>query len=278
MGKLSTCTFVPVQIGFEMDTEYYIEKSVNYCSKLNHSVLYFQFKMNRDSDIIRVLPDGCVDILFGCDPLRPYSHVCGSVLQTRQIHFQAGTTYFGVRFLPESGINRILSLKEALETEIPLMDLVKGKLGIYEDILRHDQFQLRIHYFEKYLLGTLLDVYQSPNLIDYCINQIYHSKGNITINQLADATGYSTRYIRIKFEDTLGISPKLFSQIVRFQQSLIMMLKHNIEPFEVIDEQGYYDQSHLIKEFKKFSKYTPLEIKAKWDHFVLDSERMTVSV
>jgi AraC-like DNA-binding protein len=81
------------------------------------------------------------------------------------------------------------------------------------------------------------------------------------MNQLANEIGYSTRYLRKQFETHIGISPKLFSKIIRFQCSLNMLLNNNHYTVnDVIYENGYYDQSHLINEFKDFGYITPYKL------------------
>ncbi|RJS63861.1 hypothetical protein CJ485_03605 [Priestia filamentosa] len=50
-----------------------------------------------------------------------------------------------------------------------------------------------------------------------------------------------------QFEQDIGISPKLFSQIVRFQCSLSMFMNDkNYSICDIIEESGYYDQAHLM--------------------------------
>lgn len=88
------------------------------------------------------------------------------------------------------------------------------------------------------------------------------------MTELANETGYSTRYLRKQFEDHIGISPKLFSQIVRFQSSLNMLLKNaSCSVIDVSNENGYYDQAHLINEFKNFGYDTPYKLAMRKKHY-----------
>ena len=92
---------------------------------------------------------------------------------------------------------------------------------------------------------------------EYIRNRIYESKGNISIGTLAEETGYSECYIRRIFGKIHGISPKVFEKFVRFQNTLNLMEKEKIGLEELAAECGYYDQSHMIKDFKNFSGVTP---------------------
>ena len=63
---------------------------------------------------------------------------------------------------------------------------------------------------------------EEPNkyLIKYCTERIFQSQGNIKVETLADETGFTARHIDKMFERCVGISPKLYSQIIRLQASM----------------------------------------------------------
>jgi Transcriptional regulator containing an amidase domain and an AraC-type DNA-binding HTH domain len=77
---------------------------------------------------------------------------------------------------------------------------------------------------------------------------------------LADVACLSYKQFGRIFTEYIGAKPKEFSRIVRFQRALFT-LQHNrhIDLTQLALECGYYDQPHLIKEFKTFSGYTPVE-------------------
>ena len=96
------------------------------------------------------------------------------------------------------------------------------------------------------------------NIESYMRKRIYESKGNISIGELAAETGYSECYIRRVFEEVHGISPKVFEKIVRFQNMLDRMDKESFRGIgDIALESGYYDQSHMIKDFKNYTGMTP---------------------
>jgi len=269
--RLSPNYFHPLQPEFEMNTRYYVEQKER--DRENQSTfLFYQFKMNEGfANPISVIPDGCIDILFCCDKQQPTANVCGSVLQSKSINLKAGYEYFGVRFLPKQETQNLnCQMSEMIEREVPLTDIFSTGAAALEKVVNERDFHKRIQLF-KQMIGTTIFASgnSSPSIIKYALNKIYLSKGNITINQLADETGYSTRYLRKQFEENIGISPKLFSQIVRFQYSLYMLLKeYDYSIKDIIVENGYYDQAHLINEFKKFGNLTPNTI----------SKRMAISI
>lgn len=250
--------YFPFQPEFETLTDYYIEYKQR---NSDHSTtLFYQFKINQDlMDPISVIPDGCIDILFYCNPVRPAANVCGTVLKYKKINFQANCEYFGVRFLPKQETQHFkYSMKEVIDCQIPLADMITIEPTIMERLINELDFRGRIKLFKEEIGNNIFACNDLPAIIDYSLNKIYSTKGNVNMNQLAVETGYSTRYLRKQFDAHVGMPPKLFSQIVRFQNSLHMILnKQFFTVWDVINENGFYDQSHLINEFKKFGYLTP---------------------
>jgi AraC-like DNA-binding protein len=262
---LTKSGYCAIQIGFELETNSYQEKTVTYSGKPEHSFLYYQFSMNGQlEEILSAVPDGCIDIIFCCDPNQPTAIIYGSVLKGSKIHFRSNAVYFGVRLTPQQSLGfHNICLREFLNLQIPLADVMGqfGQLG--EQMAEQSSFESRIALFEQqllFVLGSQTNRAINP-LIDNCLKEIYLSKGNIAIHELAASNGYTIRHLRRKFEEALGMSPKFFNRIIRFQHTLSFIMNSNSDLQEVIKDQGYYDQSHFIKEFKDFSLITPSQMK-----------------
>jgi len=72
------------------------------------------------------------------------------------------------------------------------------------------------------------------------------------IHLIANKHGFSERNLERYFKEIVGLSPKQFSAIVRFQTAF-----HSLDNPRILENLGYYDQAHFIKDFKKFSGLTP---------------------
>lgn len=206
---------------------------------------------------ISVIPDGCIDILINCD--QHYGNICGSVTKSRMINLLPNSTYFGIRFLPCLDIKKLkFGIKDLTDKEISLNEMFPVNTNILERVVTDESFLQRVNIFNEILESHIFEIDKSTKLIKQSLYNIYATRGNITIMQLAEEVGYSTRYLRKQFEDHIGISPKLFSQIVRFQSSLNMLLRTtHFTLNDIIYENGYYDQAHLIREFRNFGCTTP---------------------
>jgi methylphosphotriester-DNA--protein-cysteine methyltransferase len=109
---------------------------------------------------------------------------------------------------------------------------------------------------------------QEDSLFEYCMRQINISKGSLSIRHLELATGYSSRWLNLKFEERLGISPKNYSSILRFQRYYSTMLSNPNDFFKQKSFYDYYyDESHFIKEVKRFTDMPPTRLMRSKNEF-----------
>ncbi|MCI3918754.1 hypothetical protein MO973_00705 [Paenibacillus sp. TRM 82003] len=178
----------PLQFGFQYETESYRERTIDYGSL---TVLYYQFRMKPLGTQIRVVPDGCVDILFRCDPTSPSAAVCGSVLQGVSIPFAACSEYFGIRLSPKQSLHlQRLPFRETIGRQIPLHDVSSALRYAPEALSERTAFEDRIACFERLALHCLFDE-NGGGLLDYCVDRIARSGGTLPVERLADETGYT---------------------------------------------------------------------------------------
>jgi AraC-like DNA-binding protein len=175
----------------------------------------------------------------------------------------------GIEFSP-LGAYRLFQLRHAeLKNKIFLIEEVLGKSGkeIQAIIADTESVNGKIQIIQTYLIKLLLRS-ESDQVLDYCIHQIESSKGLATVADLAFRTGYSSRWIYEKFMEKVGLSPKNLSSVVRFSQFYEQWAKHPGSDFFNKDLRNYfYDQSHFIKDFKRFTGFSPLKFAASENEF-----------
>ncbi|HKO47726.1 MAG TPA: helix-turn-helix transcriptional regulator [Polyangiaceae bacterium] len=82
--------------------------------------------------------------------------------------------------------------------------------------------------------------------------------GNASVNAIASDLGVSERHLRRVFREIVGLSPKTFAKVTRFRQALRAARKENHASWATIAlDAGYYDQAHLISEFRTIAGVTP---------------------
>lgn len=120
----------------------------------------------------------------------------------------------------------------------------------------------KISFVQSFLCRQLLSLNKSDSVTEYAVSKIIQSKGLIAIQDLSDTMGYSRRFLTTKFSNHVGLSPKELSSIIRFQEIIKNVTKTGNEQNASMYDY-FYDQSHYIKEFKRFTGYTPTEYLAQ---------------
>jgi transcriptional regulator GlxA family with amidase domain len=85
--------------------------------------------------------------------------------------------------------------------------------------------------------------------------------------QLADSAGVSRQHLARVFRERIGVTPKAFCQLARFQSGLVYAGCNDVEWADAALAMGYADQSHMINEFRRFSSLTPERLASgTWFH------------
>jgi AraC-like DNA-binding protein len=112
----------------------------------------------------------------------------------------------------------------------------------------------KIKVVERFLISQM-KVTKPDMLVINALHLIYQRKGNIRITELSAQLNISQSPLEKRFRKIVGASPKKFASIVRFKNILRRDLDSPLT--ETGYDAGFYDQSHFIKEFKKFTGDTP---------------------
>lgn len=90
------------------------------------------------------------------------------------------------------------------------------------------------------------------------LEQYIREKGGmVQVAELADRCGLSQRQLQRRFKEEIGIGPKEFCSIVRFNRAYAQMQQHRRLDIDVAISCGYYDESHLLKDFAYYLGKAP---------------------
>ncbi|GGB25282.1 hypothetical protein GCM10011511_56560 [Puia dinghuensis] len=118
----------------------------------------------------------------------------------------------------------------------------------------------KLQLLQDFLIKQLENNAADP-IYDHCIHRITATNGLITVTQLEKETGYSARWLHRKFSEHLGTGAKNLAEIVRFKQ-FYQAYSTGIPP-EMVKQyiyEYYYDQSHFLRAFRRFTGTTPTEL------------------
>lgn len=113
----------------------------------------------------------------------------------------------------------------------------------------------RIKIVEQFLLAQLLSI-KTDKLIVEAVQMIYRSKGSIRVKELNQLLNISASPFEKRFRKIVGVSPKKFASIVRFNV-VLNELGEKKSLAEICYENNFFDQAHFIKDFKQFTGETP---------------------
>jgi transcriptional regulator GlxA family with amidase domain len=87
---------------------------------------------------------------------------------------------------------------------------------------------------------------------------LHGSHGRAPIGELADELGWSHRRLIARFRDQVGLAPKTFARVIRFDRAVRQLRAATTRSLaEIALDCGYFDQAHLNREFREFAGTTP---------------------
>ena len=165
------------------------------------------------------------------------------------VHFKAGG---GAAFFE-------LPVGELYNERISLDEVWKIRASELRDrLLQQSRPERRFWVLEQFLMQMMRSSDNHP-AVDFALQQFQQS-ANSKISAVIEKTGFSTRYFNQLFRNQVGVTPKLFCRIQRFQNALEMLsVKAPVDWMEIALASGYFDQAHFIHDFRAFADCTPTE-------------------
>ncbi len=243
-------------------------------SNFIESFVYYK-DYNPVHSVDRFLPDGNINLVFD---LTDYPKFIYDNYTLKEIQACKNVWFSGIRntFITiPSGKNSEMFIinfhkgKVAPFVQMPLHEftdqVVDGELAMSKQILfLREQLintptpQQKFIYAERYLLKTFGHKLHTNPCIDYAVHQILQAPHQTTIANLSAKVGYSQKHLIQLFREQVGLTPKGFLKIIRFQKAITEIEQaKQINWTHIAAESGYYDQAHFISDFKLFSGFTP---------------------
>ena len=92
------------------------------------------------------------------------------------------------------------------------------------------------------------------------VRRLVRDAGRTPVSQLADEFGFTGRHFARRFGAQVGLSPKRFSRVMRFQLALAHCRRGSPNLAQIASTCGYTDQAHLSHEMLEFSGRTPRKV------------------
>ena len=224
-----------------------------------------------DSDVKhveRILPDGCTELIIHYGKpfrivnedrpvLQETAFVFGQLQRFIDLLPANHIGVMGVRFHPW-GLNQFIRIPSAeLRGEaISLKNLFgDSQQKPVDEIFQANNSTERAVIMDEFLISRYHHKINNDKLSGL-INQIHQHKGSLSVDELTRLSGNSERQLERTFHAGIGLSPKAYSRIIRFQNSLrLASLARNLTDLAL--NAGYYDQAHFTREFTDIAGQAP---------------------
>jgi AraC-like DNA-binding protein len=150
-----------------------------------------------------------------------------------------------------------LPISELTDSAVALDDLQPKLFRQLERVRAMPSAPQSIEALDNILRSFSERVRIDDRLVSYAIGNIEQAGGSVSIKDVAARAGCTARQLERRFRNSVGISPKLFSRMQRFQDVLRVADEPDSDWINAAVRCGYYDQAHLIRDFREFSGKTP---------------------
>ena len=223
----------------------------------------------------KILPDGAIELIIDLDSwpkrifedetttdrFRTVKKAWISGERTRYIVIGTDNVHMiGIRFKPGGAYPFFGFPICELSEWVTELDLIWGRMiySLRDRLLEVDSPEEKIKTFEAFLLEQVQRSLEPNRAISFAIHRLQNSPQFLAIRDLANQIGITQKHLISQFEKIVGLRPKSFARVVKFQKVLKLVEdRKQVEWASIAYECGYYDQAHFIKEFHTFSGLNP---------------------
>lgn len=200
-----------------------------------------------------VLPDGCIDVIYSPGQgLR----VVGTMSARQDFVLQPGVELTGIRFHPGSAARLLGCPVAELTNRADTLESIWGcrASGLAFELGSAPTKLERL----RALSSAFRDASLAKNPLEKALDVLRNAAGVVSLDYLADQAGLSVRQFRRRVVELTGLGPKHLARVLRFRRAAAMAEgSGHADWARIAAECGYFDQAHLIRDFREFGGCTP---------------------
>lgn len=199
---------------------------------------------------------------------QPAVVVCGQLTRPLVLHSSLDAGMIGIRFQP-SGMAPFLStpMQSLTDARVPAEDLFVGIDQLIDEITDASNDAQRVAACNRFLIRSI-DFDRDNICIRRALDRIMHTRGRISVESLATLTGTSRRNLELAFQKEVGTSPKMYCRITRFRHLFDAVSDDpSVKWVQMALDSGFFDQAHLIRDFRRFAGDSPTSFLADQTSF-----------
>lgn len=205
-----------------------------------------------------ILPDGRCDIILRYNvhsSNSPAPIITGPATQPYWVEYATGDSWLGLRLRPASAG---LLWQDQLERAV---DIVLRGEAVFERLPKLatvNGCNLTLNH-----LAMAIDI-TTTCVVDQrlirSIETLHGSGGRMRVEKLSEYVGCTSRQLNRLFRSNVGLSTKVYSQLLQFHRTLKLIQRDNLSITDAAFEGGYSDHAHLTRAFKRFGGFTPSNV------------------
>lgn len=207
-----------------------------------------------------IIPDGCINILFGYDEKGMDAKVYGT-MRSPQVFVPGKREYFGIRLYQDEFMSLMNCSPEEIAGSAADLDSIPMIRSYRQQLSMAGNFTQRVQVLQSFMEKELpCSPDHKEELLQQIKSSILENGGRESVGEIEAQFHYSARYINRIFQEKMALSVKEYSEIVHLQRILFRIKEHSYTSLtDLAMEEGYYDQAHFTRKFREYTHMTPLE-------------------
>lgn len=198
------------------------------------------------------------------EPVHRVSIIGAHSFPRASLRLSGGVESFAV-FLQPVALGELFGIpaQQLVDRSFPACDVLGSQVEAMWSSLAHaSNFDERVRLVELFLSRRPRVVERT--LIAGVAMVAFRGHGRIHVNEMAEGISLGVRQFERRFEREIGMPPKLFARIARFQSALDAKVATPSQTWrDVAHSGGYFDQMHLVRDFKSLSGISPTRLIAQ---------------
>lgn len=217
-----------------------------------------------------IIPQRNINLRFNLSDTPHYLSVNNKLQTLEKVYFSGLHNQFGNSFLTLSGNVNTFGICFYPQgfypfVKIPISEFKNQMLGtsefgckvfntIYQNLVSVDNIQSRLEIAEQVLLKLIIANNTMPD--NFC--KLFNNIDSNNISNLGEKYGIGSRTLERMFNKYVGVSANTYFTLNRFHSSINRILQSDFSKLsDLAYDNGYFDQMHFIKDFKRFTGNTP---------------------
>lgn len=227
----------------------------------------------------RILPGGTLELIINLkeDRARMYGRhdtqkcldyrgtlISGVLTEYAVIDTDEQMNVIGINFKPGGAFAFFnFPISEFRDLHLSLEDVWGGSAdSLRSRVLERPTVEEKFDVLEAVLRERML-AYDHHPAVEFALREMKR-RHTQSVAELVESIGLSSRRFIQLFSNQVGLTPKLFCRVLRFQQVIQGIgCKDDVDLADVALECGYFDQAHFVHDFKSFSGISPTEYLAR---------------